>query len=91
MTSNSHNTTIMDKQLQRSTPFDSKNQDTGLHPMLTLKEVAFALRVCEKTVTRLHEAGKLPALKVGGQWRFRLDDVQALISTRNVAAALAAA
>lgn len=39
-------------------------------PMLTLKEVAKFLSLSEKTVYRLIQAGALPALKIGGQWRF---------------------
>ncbi len=38
--------------------------------MLTLKEVAEFFSLSEKTVYRMANAGTLPALKVGGQWRF---------------------
>lgn len=46
-------------------------------PLLTVKEVARYLVLSEKTVYRLANTGKLPAVKVGGQWRFepeRLDN-----------------
>lgn len=39
-------------------------------PMLTLKQVASFLALSEKTVYRLAQDGSLPALKIGGQWRF---------------------
>ncbi len=38
--------------------------------MLTIKEVAQFLSLSEKTIYRLVKTGTLPALKVGGQWRF---------------------
>ncbi len=40
---------------------------------LTPSEIAKMLRVHPFTVTRLAREGKLPALKVGGIWRFRTD------------------
>ena len=44
---------------------------------MTIREVARYLSLSEKTVYRLIQAGKLPAAKIGGQWRFdqkMLDD-----------------
>jgi len=38
--------------------------------LMTVGEVADYLRVTEKTVYRLLERGKIPATKVGRQWRF---------------------
>jgi excisionase family DNA binding protein len=38
--------------------------------LMTLQEVADYLRVTRKTVYRLLEVGKIPAAKVGRQWRF---------------------
>ena len=38
--------------------------------LMTLQEVANYLRVTKKTIYRLLEAGKIPATKVGRQWRF---------------------
>ena len=45
--------------------------------LMTIREVARYLSLSEKTVYRLIQAGKLPAAKIGGQWRFdqkMLDD-----------------
>ena len=39
--------------------------------LMTLAEVADYLRVTQKTIYRLLEQGKIPATKVGRQWRFR--------------------
>lgn len=38
--------------------------------ILTLKQVADFLKVTERTIYRLAAAGKIPAFKVGGTWRF---------------------
>ncbi len=43
--------------------------------LMTLAEVAAYLRLSKDTVYRMASGGKLPASKVGSQWRFRRDDV----------------
>jgi excisionase family DNA binding protein len=40
-------------------------------PFLTTKEVAEYLRVNQYTIYRLFAQKKLPAFKVGSQWRFK--------------------
>lgn len=42
---------------------------------MTLEEVARYLRLSKDTVYRMASGGKLPASKVGSQWRFRKEDV----------------
>ncbi len=49
--------------------------------LMTLAEVAAYLRLSKDTVYRMASAGKLPASKVGSQWRFRKDDVDQWIET----------
>lgn len=44
---------------------------------LTTEEVLAYLQINLRTVYRLIEAGKLPAVRVGRQWRFRRRDVDA--------------
>ena len=44
--------------------------------MLTAKEVQTLLHVDRSTIYRMAEAGKLPAVKVGKQWRFPEEQVQ---------------
>jgi excisionase family DNA binding protein len=39
--------------------------------LLTLTEAADILQVSTRTLQRMIRSGKLPALKVGGQWRVR--------------------
>jgi len=45
--------------------------------LLTVKEVATFLAVTERTVYRLVKDHRLPAYKVGGQWRFKVDLIEA--------------
>ena len=44
--------------------------------MLTAKEMQNLLQVDRSTIYRMAEAGRLPALKVGKQWRFPADQVE---------------
>jgi len=53
---------------------------------MTLDEVAAYLRLSKDTVYRMAQSGKIPASKVGTQWRFRQSDVDAwLEQNKNVA------
>ena len=47
---------------------------------LTTEEVLDYLQVTQRTVYRLLKAGKLPAVRVGRQWRFRRSDVDAWLA-----------
>lgn len=46
--------------------------------ILTAEEVAEYLRIHPYTVKRLAREGKFPGFKVGGQWRFRRDEINKL-------------
>lgn len=53
--------------------------------LMTIEEVAAYLRLSKDTVYRMAQAGKIPASKVGTQWRFRQNDVDAwLEENKNV-------
>ncbi len=49
---------------------------------LTTEEVLEYLRVNLRTVYRLIKAGKIPAVRVGRQWRFRKRDIDAWLDTQ---------
>ena len=51
------------------------------HQLLTVEEAAAYLRVTPPTVYRLLRAGKLPGVKVGRQWRVRLVDLEAHLTS----------
>lgn len=44
--------------------------------ILKLKDVAVLLKVSEKTIYSMAQAGELPAFKVRGQWRFSRRDIE---------------
>jgi len=54
----------------------------GLPELLTAKEVAAYLKLHEVTVVSFARKGKLPGFKVGREWRFRAEDVQAWMEAR---------
>ena len=58
---------------------------------LTTEEVLEYLQVNLRTVYRLIKAGKIPAVRVGRQWRFRKSDIDAWLDSQRPAAARVAA
>jgi excisionase family DNA binding protein len=52
--------------------------------LLTVAEVAAAMRVSNMTVYRLIKNGDLPAVRVGKNYRIREADVARYLSTRSV-------
>jgi excisionase family DNA binding protein len=44
-------------------------------PVLTVQDLAYYLKVHPSTVYRLIKAGKLPAFKVGRDWRFNVEEI----------------
>jgi excisionase family DNA binding protein len=52
--------------------------------LLTVSEVAAAMRVSNMTVYRLIKNGDLPALRVGKNYRIREGDVARYLSERSV-------
>ena len=48
---------------------------------LTTEEVLDYLQVNLRTVYRLIKAGKIPAVRVGRQWRFRKRDIDAWLES----------
>ena len=50
--------------------------------VMTTRELAEYLRLSERSVYRLLERGEIPAVKVGGQWRFRKSAVDEWLDLR---------
>jgi nitrogen PTS system EIIA component len=55
---------------------------TSPDDILTIKQLSEYLMVSEKTIYRMLEKAILPALRVGGQWRFRRRDIDAWIDNQ---------
>lgn len=43
--------------------------------LLTLEELADYLKISKYTLYKMVEKGKLPALKIANQWRFKKEDI----------------
>ena len=52
--------------------------------VLSVREVALYLKLNEQTVYRLAREGKLPARKIGRQWRFSRREIEALVHERPI-------
>lgn len=50
------------------------------HQFLTTEDVIAYLQVNLRTVYRLIKAGRIPAVRIGRQWRFRREDVDAWLA-----------
>jgi excisionase family DNA binding protein len=61
-----------------SRPFSVGAQERGGR-LLTVAEVAELLRINKSTVYRMAKQGRLPATRVGRQWRFRESVLQGLL------------
>jgi excisionase family DNA binding protein len=56
--------------------------------LLTTKEVQELIAVDKSTIYRMAEDGRLPAVKVGRQWRFPADGIAALLGTEQLEPAM---
>jgi excisionase family DNA binding protein len=52
-------------------------QKIALPEVFTVEEVATYLKVTERSIYNLLSRQKIPAFRVGGSWRFRLDEIEA--------------
>jgi excisionase family DNA binding protein len=52
-----------------------KSNLSDYSPVLTVKDLCTYLRVNQSTVYRLIKARKLPAFRVGSDWRFNREDI----------------
>ncbi|MEB2283597.1 MAG: DNA-binding protein [Polyangiaceae bacterium UTPRO1] len=53
--------------------------------VLTIKEVAALLKLAEKTVYAMAQAGEIPAFKIRGQWRIKRADLDQWIEDQKAA------
>jgi len=47
--------------------------------VLSVRDVAIFLKINEQTVYRLARCGKIPARKIGKQWRFSRSEIEAMV------------
>ena len=56
-----------------------------LNEIMTVKDVAEYLKLCEMTVYRMAKKNEIPAFKIGGDWRFRKDAIKEWILSKEEA------
>jgi excisionase family DNA binding protein len=56
--------------------------DEGRPRMLTREDTAAYLAVSKRTLDRLVQAGDIPAYRIGGHRRFRMEDLDSFITSR---------
>lgn len=66
------------QEMQKTAP---STPHTPQDDLLTASDITRLLRIDKSTAYRMAEDGRLPGFKVGRQWRFRADDVAALLGT----------
>lgn len=54
-----------------------------VEPWLSVEEIADHLKISKETVYRWLEKGKIPAHRVGKQWRFKLSEVDEWVKSGN--------
>ena len=47
----------------------------GNSPIMTLEETAKYLKIGKSTLYKMAREGKIPAVKIANQWRFRKEDI----------------
>jgi excisionase family DNA binding protein len=50
-----------------------------MEELLTLKELSRYLKISKPTLYKMVEKGKIPALKIANQWRFKKEDINTWI------------
>ncbi len=51
---------------------------------LTLEQIAEYLQMSVSSIYKMAQTGKIPAYKVGRQWRFKKEEIDALVEKRKV-------
>ena len=48
----------------------------GLKPIMGIKELSNYLDIREQTLYKLIQQGRIPALKIGGQWKIKSEHIE---------------
>lgn len=52
-----------------------KQKDLTMDKWLTLEQIAEYLQMSTSSIYKMAQAGKIPAYKVGRQWRFKREEI----------------
>ena len=62
----------------------NKQSELNMDKWLTLEQIAKYLQISESSIYKMAQGGKIPAYKVGRQWRFRKEEIDAWVERRKV-------
>ena len=72
--------------MKLQTANSNNNQDqtknTLAEPLWTVQDVANYLRLEQETVRMMARAKKIPAIKVGKVWRFKVNDIKEMLKNK---------
>lgn len=54
---------------------NTKQNNTPMDKWLTLEQIAEYLQMSTSSIYKMAQAGKIPAYKVGRQWRFKREEI----------------
>ena len=54
---------------------NNKQGDLNMEKWLTLEQIAEYLQMSTSSIYKMAQAGKIPAYKVGRQWRFKIEEI----------------
>jgi excisionase family DNA binding protein len=55
-----------------------------MEKLLTIEQIAEKLQISDTTLYKLARSGKIPAIKVGNQWRFKMEDIDRWLESQKV-------
>jgi excisionase family DNA binding protein len=54
---------------------NNEKDNTAMNKWLTLEQIAEYLQMSTSSIYKMSQAGKIPAYKVGRQWRFNREEI----------------
>lgn len=52
--------------------------------LYTIEQIAEKLQISETTLYKLARSGRIPAIKIGNQWRFKMEDIDKWLESQKV-------
>jgi len=53
----------------------NKKSEFDMKKWLTLEQIADYLQMSSSSIYKMAQAGKIPAYKIGRQWRFKIEEI----------------
>ncbi len=60
---------------------NNKHGELNMDKWLTLEQIAEYLQMSESSIYKMAQGGKIPAYKVGRQWRFKREEIDRWVKT----------